>query len=141
DQRQTGLRAIPPLLRARRLRRARPHPGLLQARRRLPDLLQCSASRRLPLSVLTLASARFDCTFGRGCEGACCRNGRPPVYTDEAHRLDVNIARIWPLLWAEARAVVSRDGYVSRRLKAGQPTARVVAGWCVFFNQGCALHQ
>ena len=93
------------------------------------------------LTVLNLESARFECTFGRGCEGVCCRNGRPPVYAEEARRIDENLHRILPLLRPEARAAVDKGGYLSRRRKAGLPMARVVAGWCVFFNQGCALHR
>lgn len=95
----------------------------------------------MSLAVINLDSARFDCTFGRGCEGICCRNGRPPVYAQEAQRIDDNLARILPLLRPEALAVVSQDGYLSGRRKAGQPMARVAAGWCVFFNQGCVLHR
>jgi hypothetical protein len=93
------------------------------------------------LTVLNLDSARFECTFGRGCDGVCCRNGRPPVYPEEARRIDDNLHRILPLLRPEARDVVDKDGYLTRRRKEGQPTARVVSGWCVFFNQGCALHR
>ena len=90
--------------------------------------------------VINLHTARFDCTFGRGCEGVCCRNGRPPVYADEAERIDRILDDILPLLRPEARAVVTALGYLSRRRKAGQPMARVAAGWCVFFNRGCVLH-
>ena len=90
--------------------------------------------------VINLHTARFDCTFGRGCEGICCRNGRPPVYADEAERIDRILDDILPLLRPEARAVVTALGYLSRRRKAGQPMARVAAGWCVFFNRGCVLH-
>ena len=93
------------------------------------------------LHIVNVDTARFDCTFGRGCDGVCCRNGRPPIYDEEARRLDENLLRILPLLRPEARAAVDKGGYVSRRRKAGQPMARVVAGWCVFFNQGCALHR
>jgi hypothetical protein len=93
------------------------------------------------LKVLNLERARFDCTFGRGCEGLCCRDGRPPVYEDEVRRIDDALDRIVPLLRPAARAAVGRDGYLSHRRKAGQRMARVVAGWCVFFNQGCVLHQ
>jgi hypothetical protein len=95
----------------------------------------------MPLDVLNFGSARFECTFGRGCEGVCCRNGRPPVYEDEARRIDENLPRILPLLRPEAQAAVARAGYLSGRRKAGQRVARVVAGWCVFFNRGCALHR
>ncbi len=93
------------------------------------------------LTVLNLDSARFDCTFGRGCEGVCCRDGRPPVYPEEARRIDEHLHRILPLLRPEARKVVTADGYLSRRRKAGQMLMRVAAGWCVFFNQGCTLHR
>jgi Fe-S-cluster containining protein len=93
------------------------------------------------LTVLNLESARFECTFGRGCDGVCCRNGRPPVYDEEARRIDAQLERIMPLLRPAARAAVNKRGYLSRRRKAGQPMARVVAGWCVFFNEGCTLHR
>ena len=95
----------------------------------------------MKLTVLNLDSARFECTFGRGCDGVCCRNGRPPVYAEEARRIDENLHRILPLLRPEARCAGEKGGYLSRRRKAGQRAARVVGGWCVFFNQGCALHR
>ena len=93
------------------------------------------------LTVLNLETARFECTFGRGCDGVCCRNGRPPVYEDEVQRIDRALDRITPFLRPEARAGIKKNGYLSMRRKAGQPMARVVAGWCVFFNNGCTLHQ
>jgi hypothetical protein len=46
-----------------------------------------------------------------------------------------------PLLRPAARRVVETEGFLSRRRKVGQPTLRVVEGWCVFFNQGCVLHK
>jgi hypothetical protein len=63
------------------------------------------------------------------------------VYAEEARRIDESLHRILPLLRPEARSAVDKGGYLSRRRKAGQTMARVVAGWCVFFNQGCALHR
>lgn len=95
----------------------------------------------MSLEILNLDSARFDCTFGRGCEGVCCRNGRPPVYAEEAARIDQHMDRILPLLRPPARDLVTEVGYLSGRRKAGQPMARVADGWCVFFNRGCALHR
>jgi hypothetical protein len=92
------------------------------------------------LQVLNIETARFDCTFGRGCEGICCRNGRPMIYPEEAAVLDEKLPEILPLLRDEARAVVEKEGYVSRRRKAGLPLVRVQGGWCVFFNAGCVLH-
>jgi uncharacterized protein DUF3109 len=93
------------------------------------------------LVVLNLGKARFECTFGRGCEGVCCRNGRPPVSPEDAQTIDQNLDRVRPLLRDDARAVVDRRGYLSRRRKAGLAVARVVGGWCVFFNNGCTLHR
>jgi hypothetical protein len=63
------------------------------------------------------------------------------VYPDEAVRIDANLHRLLPELRPEARTVVEKEGYVSLRRKEGQPTMRVAAGWCVFFNQGCVLHR
>jgi hypothetical protein len=91
------------------------------------------------LPVLNLAEARFECTFGRGCDGVCCRNGRPPIYPDEALGIDARLPEILPLLRPEARRTVEKEGYVNRRRKRGHPVARVTNGWCVFFNRGCVL--
>jgi hypothetical protein len=96
-------------------------------------------TRSLP--VLNLAEATYECTFGRGCDGICCRDGRPGVYPEEVERIDANLEKFLPQLRPEARAVVEADGYLSRRVKFGQPMLRVVKGWCVFFNQGCVLHK
>src|SRR5262245_23580871 len=93
------------------------------------------------LPVVNLTEATYECVFGRGCDGVCCRNGRPPVYPEEAERLDANLAKILPELRPEARAVVEQSGYLSNRRRLGLPMARVAGGWCVFFNQGCVLHK
>ena len=93
------------------------------------------------LPVLNLNEATFDCTFGRGCDGVCCRNGRPPIYPDEQVILDANLSRILPALRPAARALVEAQGYLSRRVKAGLHSLRVINGWCVFFNRGCVLHR
>jgi len=93
------------------------------------------------LTVLNLSSARFECTFGRGCEGICCRNGRPMMYPEETARLDGHLPEVLETLRPAAKALVSSQGYLSRRRKAGLPLVRVAEGWCVFFHQGCVLHQ
>jgi Fe-S-cluster containining protein len=93
-----------------------------------------------PIKFLNLDEARFECTFGRGCEGICCRNGRPPVRTDEAERIDSVLDRALPLMRPEAQALVKREGYLSNRQKYGAPALRVAGGWCVFFHRGCVLH-
>lgn len=93
------------------------------------------------LRVLNLAEAKFECTFGRGCEGICCRNGRPPVYPRDEARIAGNLAKFVPLLRAEALATLLREGFLTRRKKAGFFSLRVVGGWCIFFNRGCVLEQ
>jgi hypothetical protein len=95
----------------------------------------------ITLPILNLAEARYECTFGRGCDGVCCREGRPPMYPEEIERVDANLHKILPRLRSEAQAVVRRKGYVSRRLRIGLPTLRNAGGWCVFFNEGCVLHK
>jgi hypothetical protein len=98
-------------------------------------------AKRTPLEVLNLAETTYECIYGRGCDGICCQNGRPPVKPEEAKRIDKVLKRALAELRPEARAVVEREGYVSKRVKAGSPMLRVVDGWCVFFNQGCVLHK
>jgi hypothetical protein len=93
------------------------------------------------LPILNLAEARFECTFGRGCDGICCCNGRPPLYREESARIDGQLNSILPARRPAARAVVEKNGYLARRRKRGNPTIRVSEGWCVFFNQGCVLHK
>lgn len=96
---------------------------------------------RTSLPIANADTATFDCIFGRGCEGICCRNGRPSVPEDQAAVIRGVLPRVLPLLRPEARAVVAADGFLSNRTKLGQPMLRVTDGWCVFFNGGCVLHQ
>ena len=91
--------------------------------------------------VLNLAEARFECTFGRGCDGVCCRNGRPLLYPEEIAAIDNSLPQVLPALRPEALAVVASQGYLTRRRKRGHGTARVHRGWCIFFNNGCALQS
>ena len=96
---------------------------------------------RSSLPVVNLAEAKFECIFGRGCDGICCQNGRPPVCPEESELLDANLQKFLPHLRTEARQLVEKKGYLSRRRKIGLPMLRVVDGWCVFFNKGCVLHK
>jgi hypothetical protein len=96
---------------------------------------------RTSLPVVNLATATYECTFGRGCDGICCRSGRPSVGPEEQAVIRENLGKILPRLRPEARAVVEAAGFVSRRTKLGRPMVRVAGGWCVFFNGGCVLHQ
>jgi Fe-S-cluster containining protein len=96
--------------------------------------------KSLPLAVTNADTATFDCSFGRGCEGICCKNGRPSVTPAEQAVIASVLPRVLPLLRPEAQKTLARDGFVSARTKIGQPMVRVALGWCVFFNQGCVLH-
>ncbi len=93
------------------------------------------------LPVINLSEAKFECIFGRGCDGICCRNGRPGLYPDEVERLTQSLERFLSHVRPEARSIIERDGPLSRRTRKGLPMLRVVDGWCVFFNQGCVLHK
>jgi hypothetical protein len=95
----------------------------------------------LSLPVVNLATATFDCIFGRGCDGICCQNGRPGIYPDEDDLIGANLHKFLPELRAEARKHIAEQGYLSNRRRLGQPMLRVVKGWCVFFNHGCVLHK
>lgn len=96
---------------------------------------------RSSLPVVNLSEATFECIFGRGCDGICCRNGRPPVYPEEIERLDADLEKFLPHLRPEARQLVESEGCFSGRRRHGLPMLRVVGGWCVFFHQGCVLHK
>ncbi len=91
--------------------------------------------------ITNLREAKFECTYGRGCNGVCCQNGRPFVYPDEVERIDANLDKFLPQLRPEARTLVEKQSYLSARRKFGYPAMRVVKGWCVFFNQGCVLQK
>jgi hypothetical protein len=93
------------------------------------------------LPVINLSEAKFECSYGRGCDGICCRNGRPGIYPEEIARLDANLQKLLPRLRLRARAVIEGHGYLSRRHRHGLPMVRVVGAWCVFFNEGCILHK
>src|SRR5262245_41896668 len=93
------------------------------------------------LPVLNLDEARFECTFGSGCEGFCCRESRRRLEPDEIKRIDASLQRFLPLLRPAARSAVERKGYLSGYRYMGQPTIRLAQRWCVFFNRGCVLHQ
>jgi hypothetical protein len=94
----------------------------------------------LPVVVLNADTATFDCVFGRGCDGVCCRNGRPSVGPGEQEAIRAVLPRALPLLRPSARAVVEAGGFLSNRTKLGNPMLRVEGGWCVLFNGGCVLH-
>ena len=87
-----------------------------------------------------LDDARFECVYP-SCGGVCCVNGRPPLEEGEAQRIEENLAKFLPHLRPEARAHIESKGHLTKRRKEGLPALAVSKGWCVFFNQGCALHK
>jgi Fe-S-cluster containining protein len=93
------------------------------------------------LPVLNLKEAKFECIFGRGCEGICCQEGKPPVSEEDIARIEQALPIVLPHLREEARKKIEKHGYLSNWRKQGQQTLRVAAGWCVFFNKGCVLHK
>lgn len=93
------------------------------------------------LPVLNLHEAKFECTFGRGCDGICCKDGQPPVYPEEAERIEQNMHKFTPHLRPEAQAAIEQKGFLTQRQKLGLPMLRRAGGSCVFFNQGCIFHK
>lgn len=97
---------------------------------------------KLALPVLVnAADATFECIFGRGCDGICCKNGRPSVDPSEQAAIEKVLKRVLPHVRPQARKLIESAGFLSNRSKLGQPMLRVVDGWCVFFNAGCTLHK
>ena len=95
----------------------------------------------MALPIANISTAKFECIFGRGCEGICCKNGRPSVDPEEHQRIANVLERTLPHLRAEAQVLIEKEGFASKRTKLGMPMLRVVNGWCVFFNAGCVLHK
>jgi hypothetical protein len=110
----------------------------------LPELQQKDESMtrnsKTALPVLNL-EVTYECIYGRGCDGICCQNGRPPVTDKERRRIDENLEKFLPHLNPKARKVIEESGFISKRIKSNKPMLRVVDGWCVFFNAGCVLHK
>jgi hypothetical protein len=96
---------------------------------------------RSSLTVINLAGAKFECTFGRGCDGVCCQEGKPPMSDDDVARMEQALPRALPMLREDARKKIETTGPLSNWKKAGRRTLRVAGGACVFFNAGCVLHK
>ena len=94
-----------------------------------------------PLTVLNLATATFDCSFGRGCDGICCREGEPPVDAGEAAVIAAALPKVLPLLRLEARLLIEASGFLGEPHANGDPKLKLAAGWCAFFHRGCVLHR
>jgi Fe-S-cluster containining protein len=93
------------------------------------------------LPLINAAEATFECVYGRGCEGVCCKNGRPGLSPEERRTIEKHLKKFLAHLRPEARAVVEAGGVVTNRLRNGKPMLPVVDGWCAFFNAGCVFHK
>ena len=92
------------------------------------------------VAVTNLATAHFDCVYPT-CGGICCMNGRPAIEPREEALIRANQAKFLPHLRPEARALMQKRGFLSDQEKEGRPTLRTSKGWCIFFKDGCVLHQ
>lgn len=95
------------------------------------------------VAVANLATAHFDCVYP-SCGGICCMNGRPALEAREQEAIRANLGRFLPHLRPAARRAIERSGFLAtgeKDVKEGLPTLKVSQGWCVFFNEGCVLHQ
>jgi Fe-S-cluster containining protein len=96
----------------------------------------------LPLPLIAnLTTATFECSYGRGCEGLCCRNSEPPVTAAEQRLIEDRLAQVLPYLRPEARAEIERAGFLGELHADGNPKLSIVDDWCVFFHRGCVLHK
>jgi len=96
---------------------------------------------RISLPVTNLQEAKYECIYGRGCDGICCQHGKPPVTPLDKEHIDSVLSRALPLLRPEARTAIEKKGYLSGTRKMGHPMLRTSKDWCVFFNEGCVLHK
>lgn len=92
------------------------------------------------VEVANLTTAHFDCVYP-SCGGICCMNGRPALERREEDAIRENLGRFLPHLRPAAQRAIARSGFLTDEKKEGLPTLRVSGGWCVFFHDGCVLHQ
>jgi Fe-S-cluster containining protein len=96
--------------------------------------------KQAPIEVENAQGAQFECVYP-SCGGICCKNGRPGVEPGERKRIEENLDKFLPHLTPHARRVVEKRGFVTKRIKDGNPMLAVSESWCVFFNEGCVLHK
>lgn len=96
---------------------------------------------RVHLPLLNEQEARFECIYGRGCDGICCQNGRPGLNSSERQKIQRALPKIMPMLRPAAQKIVQQSGVVTKRKRDGLPLVPVQGGWCIFFNEGCVLHK
>ncbi len=103
---------------------------------------------------LTWLTSRWNCVFGRGCQGieagragdGCCTLGAHFSDEDDEARVARHVARLTPQLWQYHETGTGPDGWAEVNEDGDRQTRRV-DGACVFLNRpgfgagaGCALH-
>jgi hypothetical protein len=106
---------------------------------------------------VTFLLSRWNCIFGRGCQGVltgpapelvqgCCSYGAHFTGPEDVARVEAAAATLGPEEWQFRRQGRSRG--ISRTKASGEIVTRMVGGACVFLNRpgfgagpGCALHQ
>ncbi|WP_394813010.1 hypothetical protein [Streptomyces boetiae] len=103
---------------------------------------------------LTWLTSRWECVFGRGCQGiqagrssdGCCSLGAHFSDEDDERRVAGHAARLTPEQWQFHAEGHSKKGWVELD-EEGERRTRRVQGACVFLNRpgfpggaGCALH-
>ncbi|TDC07795.1 hypothetical protein E1265_33755 [Streptomyces sp. 8K308] len=103
---------------------------------------------------LTWLTSRWQCVFGRGCQGieagrstdGCCTLGAHFSDEDDERRVGEHMARLTPETWQYHPEGTSADGWVEKD-EDGERRTRRIDGACVFLNrpgfaggEGCALH-
>lgn len=92
------------------------------------------------LPVWNGESSRFACVWP-SCGGGCCRESRPPVSPGEERNIRAQLPRLLARVRPAARRVIERGAWVSRRKKGGRPMLAIAERYCVFYAEGCVLHQ
>ncbi|MBY8888709.1 hypothetical protein K7472_28260 [Streptomyces sp. PTM05] len=103
---------------------------------------------------LTWLTSRWNCVFGRGCQGieagrasdGCCTLGAHFSDEEDEERVAKHAARLTPELWQYHATGTGPDGWAEVNEDGDRQTRRV-DGACVFLNRpgfpagsGCALH-
>jgi len=103
---------------------------------------------------LTWLTSRWNCVFGRGCQGiragrasdGCCTLGAHFSDEDDEKRVAAHAERLTPELWQFHAEGTSERGWVEVT-EDGERQTRLHQGACIFLNRpgfpagaGCALH-
>ncbi|WP_346777338.1 hypothetical protein [Streptomyces sp. HNM0575] len=104
---------------------------------------------------LTWLTSRWNCVFGRGCQGirpgraddGCCTLGAHFSDEEDEDRVATHVARLTPETW-QFHDVGTESGWVEKDEDDGERQTRRWEGACIFHNrpgfpggQGCALHM